>query len=205
MSTPSHEQMIADSRRRFTRWPGWLRLLRFASAPQPGWMESRDPLFKVWEEQRLLVQRGRVVWGALVQANSQLFQWGDMDCPAQLVYSPEPSFDAAPQRLRAVGQAIFDLKHTRPDSPELQVLADSVTQELERSFGLLLPASLGATEDMATSSFMVYRQHLPDGFLRGGVFPILTAPGTRSVMILPYAYWGPDMLQLWMQRSLGRA
>lgn len=170
-------------------------------APGPEWMGPSDGLNEVVAQQRLLLTEGHIVWGALVQANGQLFQPGIEDLPALLVHSTDRHFDAHPQELRQVGQALFALKDTAPAEPELARLAALVTGEKERVLGLDLPPVLSSCPVRA-GVFMVYRKHVPTGMLRCGLFPVLTHPATPVAMMLPFEYWPIELIILWKDGRL---
>ena len=170
-------------------------------APTPPWMGPSDGLNEVVAGQRLLLAEGAIVWGALVMANRQLFEPGTEDLPALLVQSPDRHFDARPQDLREVGQALFALKDTKPADPALARLAGLITGETERALGLELPPAL-SSRPVRAGVFMVYRRHVPTGVLRGGLFPVLTHPSTPAVMMLPFEFWPIELIILWKEGRL---
>lgn len=170
-------------------------------APKPDWMGPADGLNEVVARQRLLLTEGEVVWGALVMANKLLFEPGTEDLPALLVHSPDRHFDARPEALREVGQALFALKDTAPADPELARLAALITGETERALGLALPPVL-CSRPVRAGVFMAYRRHVPTGVLRGGLFPVLTHPSTPAVMMLPFEFWPIELIILWKEGRL---
>lgn len=168
----------------------------------PPWLKPSDPLHAILDQQLLLCQEGQIVWGGLVQANSLLFRPGESDCPANLVYSPEPYFDARPQELRQIGRKLFQLKNTQPRDAEERRIAAIITDELDRSMmGWKLPASITG-HNVLTSTFLVFRKHIPNGVLAGGCFPILMHPQTSAVMIVPFEFWPIDLIRLWQAQEL---
>ncbi|MET8751915.1 hypothetical protein ABZW32_17710 [Streptomyces sp. NPDC004667] len=63
-------------------------------------MEREDPLAEILKVQDMLLAEGRLVWGALVQANNDLFGRGWVDLPAAVIYSPDTAvFDDSPDLL----------------------------------------------------------------------------------------------------------
>lgn len=167
-------------------------------ASKPDWMGPSDGLNEVIAQQRLLLTEGEIVWGGLVMANRLLFKPGTEDLPALLVHSPDRHFDARPEDLRQVGQALFDLKGTTPADPELARLAALLTGETERALGLALPAAL-TSRPVRASVFMVHRKHVPTGMLRCGLFPVLTHPSTPVAMMLPFEFWPIELIVLWKE------
>jgi hypothetical protein len=73
-------------------------------------MESRfDEQFR---DQRTLLERGQVVWGAIIQANEHLFQpkGGSDKLPAAVMYSLESFYDDNPEVLGDQASGLYDLK-----------------------------------------------------------------------------------------------
>ncbi|HEY6096338.1 MAG TPA: hypothetical protein VIU93_15465 [Gallionellaceae bacterium] len=177
------------------------QILASVSAPTPPWMDKRDALNEILRQQSLLLQEGKIVWGALIQANKLLFSPGRDDCPALLVYSADPYFDSRPQELRQIGHSIFSLKDTIPDHPELEEVAQLVSDKMDRSMNFRLPHVL-SNREIRAAAFMVFRKHIPTGVLTAGTFPILIHPSTDAVMIVPCEFWPIELIVLWKEGKL---
>lgn len=169
--------------------------------PRPAWLKDTDGLFEFFERQNLLLTEGHIVWGALVQANSLLFKPGDANCPGLLVHSPDSYFDDRPQELRLIGRTFFSFKHTEPTDPELKEVARLVTDEVDRSMGFELP-EVFSSKPVLSATFMVFRKHVPNGVLSTGLFPILTHPSTRAVMMVPFEFWPIELIVLWKENKI---
>ncbi|MDR1935611.1 MAG: hypothetical protein LBS49_08540, partial [Candidatus Accumulibacter sp.] len=170
---------------------------------------ASDPLNTSVANFPTLLCEGRVVWGALVQANDDLFMPGVFDAaPAEIVYSIDGS--VPPDDLKAIGRALFTLRKQLPPYPYADDALKKYTAylkiETERAFGLPVPASAAALAGMPeplpdtlrTSALWVVRKHLPRGYLASGVFPLLISdrcPG--HAMIVPARAWPPLLLALW--------
>ena len=170
-------------------------------SPKPAWMGPSDGLNEVYRQQRLLLTEGQVVWGALVMANSMLFEPGKEDLPAVVVHSTDPHFDSYPMALCQIAQDLFALKNKTVKEPTLQRLADFVTDERGRDMGLSLSPGL-TSRPVFAGTFMVIRNHVPAGFLRGRLIPVLTHPATPAVMMLPFEYWPIELIILWKEGRL---
>ncbi|MGM9480172.1 hypothetical protein ACS5PN_03165 [Roseateles sp. NT4] len=170
-------------------------------ATPPDWMRPDDSLKEVFARQKLLLTEGRVVWGALVQANNLMFEPGNANCPGLLVYSPDEHFDAHPMELRLVGRAFFGLKGTQPDDPELARLAKLVTEEADRTLQFRLPRVF-CSQDVCSGIFMLFRKHIPNGVLSCGLFPVLTHPSTPAVLMLPFEFWPIELIVMWKEGRL---
>jgi hypothetical protein len=110
------EDLLDEIRARMGQAPRkWGPLARWQLRVRPPrWMPREDALMEVFRRQLLLLTEGQVLWRALVQANSLLFEVGRHDCPAFAVYCTGCAFDACPERLQAIGQQLFALKNTTP-------------------------------------------------------------------------------------------
>ncbi|MCL2658679.1 MAG: hypothetical protein FWD62_14945 [Betaproteobacteria bacterium] len=166
---------------------------------KPGW--GQDQLGEVFFTQRVLLERGDVVWGALVQADNKLFKHGDEDLPGVLVFSRHPHFNSRPQALRRLGQELFANKGKTMGDSAMQEIGAVLANETLRPFNHPLPAILTAHAAWM-SAFLVFRKHLPDGVLSGSWFPLLTSPETRAVMIVPSKFWPIYLVQQWQAGAL---
>jgi len=160
---------------------------------QPG-----DAIWRIYLQQGVLLTKGRIVWGTLIQANKQLFHPGMHDCPAMALYSLDPYFDTHPDELMALAHRLFSLKGTRPADRDELHFARVVTDEMDRSMHLPVPLSLTDGRECFASVIMVYRRHLPGRYLSQGLFPLLVRPEmTKVSMIVPSKYWSSDLLRAW--------
>lgn len=200
---PSMENALQRLRAKFAESSKALNSysLESVKAVAPRWMKTQDPLFGFFDQQQLLLKEGRIAWGALIQANNLLFSPGTEDCPAQLVWSVDPYFDARPQELRVIGRRIFQLKNTKPSDPQERKLAEQITDESTRSLGWKLPDTL-IDRNVVSTTFMVFRKHIPNGVLSASCFPILTHPSTQFVMIVPFELWPIELIILWKDGRL---
>jgi len=160
----------------------------------PIWMKKNDLLFPLVEKQKSLLSKGRVGWAALVQANRILFSQGDDDHPAQLVYSTDSYFNKCPDELANLATQLYQLKNTTPSEASLKEIAELITGELIRDFQWRLPRKMSERE-VFSSTFMVYRQHLPSQVLVGQIFPVVYDE-SGFVMIVPSHYWPIELVTL---------
>jgi hypothetical protein len=171
--------------------------LKFAP---PGWMSQfpRDPLWEIYRHQAKLYQRGVVVWGHIVQANNRLFTPGPDDCPASVIYSPDPALDNKPASLERIAQSLFAVKGTGQSDAELAEFSRLLANERDRAMRLAVPKSLCEGVQVYHTGVMVVRKHLPRGYLTGSLFPLLIQPSiTPAAIILPSQYWPPELTERW--------
>jgi hypothetical protein len=152
-----------------------------------------------FRRQGLLLRKGNIVWGHLVQANNNLFEPGPHDRPAVVTYSADPVFDDRPDLLAAIASRLYDLKETLPDDPAEREWAEIITDGLNRGMGYVSPKSCTYGRDARSSSVMVFRRDIPCGYLRQSLFPLLIHPDTTAVAIIPLQYWPAELVRRWSE------
>ena len=200
---PVMKQLIGALRRSFgagrlLQGGRWMKQVR---TEPPGWMvASGDPVRIFYEKQETLFRKGRIGWGALVEADDGVFAPGEDDLPGVLLFSEDEYFDARPAELAAIGAKLVELRAIGSGS-EASRFAQAVRNDSGRPLGVPVPASLSAREPMM-SSFIAIRAHLPDGLLSGAWFPVLVHPSSVVPMIVPQTFWPPAMLAAWNERRM---
>jgi len=178
----------------------WMKQVRTEA---PAWLASSgDPVGIFYEKQETLFRKGRIGWGALVEADDGVFARGVDDLPGVLVYSEDEYFDARPAELAAIGARLVELKAAGAVGAfEPSRFAQGVRNDSGRPLGVPVPASLSAKEPML-SSFIAIRSHLPDGLLGGDWFPVLIHSSSVVPMIVPYTFWPDAMVTAWNERRM---
>ena len=185
--------VIGDPPRRFS-----LRDRRdYLSLPPPKWVTPTEPFSRYFEDYKRVLREGRLVWGAVVQANDHLFAPGSHDHPAEIIYAPDPGHGNYLATLAQLAHRIFALKGTTPNDEGLARLAYHLTDEMQRVFGLPVPMALGNGVGHELSSVVFHRKHLPSGYLKRSILPVLVSPDPRLVMVLPEKYWPAGLLEWW--------
>ena len=202
---PAMKQLINALRRSFgagrlLQGGRWMKQVR---AEPPAWLTaSGDPVRIFYEKQETLFRKGRIGWGALVEADDGVFARGVDDLPGVLVFSEDEYFDARPAELAAIGARLVELKAAgTAGNAEANRFAQAVRNDSGRPLGVPLPASLSARAP-TLSSFIAIRAHLPDGLLSGDWFPVLIHPSSVVPMIVPQTFWPPAMLAAWSERRM---
>jgi len=154
------------------------------------------------EEHDRLFADGRVVWGALVMANSGLFAPGKRDLPAAVVYSHDDTFDSNPLELKQVATKTVRLKDTLPDDPQLRAFAAEVTDETARENNTLVPPALTYGKVVRYETLYIQRHRLPTQYLADWILPVIVNPKRPThVMVLPLEYWSPQLVQHWRTQA----
>ena len=175
----------------------WERLT-YLRVPAPSWLDKTDLLTLYFRGQKRLLRDGFVTWGHFVQANKLLFQEGRESCPAAVTFSPNPDRPADPTTLQRAAGRLFALKGTTPAEPMAGTMAQHLTNEYSRPFGLPVPPAIHPGS-LVLSTVYVYRPHLPSPrYLCRSLVPLVVSPtAPRTAMLLPARYWPADLLDWW--------
>jgi hypothetical protein len=172
---------------------------RLKTPHMPDWALD-DPLKATFDHATLLYQEGRVVWGAVIQANTSLFTPYAVCAPGEVLYDPR---GYAPQAvLLQVARRLFALRQaTNVTHPALQQYRDHLNAETTRLFNWQVPSDLLPYPLTASTTYFDC-DHLPGGAIGFPVFPLLVHddhPG--AVLPLPKQLW-PEALEMVWQRKL---
>jgi len=180
----------------------WYQKAFYLSISKPSWCDSDDKLFATFQNHRQLLAKGVVVWAHIVQANVLLFQAGRENCPASVVFSPNPALQVEPGDLGKVAHALYELKGTSPTEAELKEFADNITDEVTRTFGLRVPKCVSPHMELYQASTFVTRKHLPNRILSLPFFPLLVAPRPPYYNIpLPSRFWPQPLVDHWCRSA----
>jgi Fe-S cluster assembly iron-binding protein IscA len=145
-----------------------------------------------------LLRRGIIVWGAFAQANSTLFQRGDPNAPANVIWSADPTLDDSPGILVGIADEIFRLKHTTPQDPDLAEMARTITDELNNATAFEVPAKLTKGLGVWMTTTLVNRKCLPGGVIAGRYFPLLIDPDSpENNSVVPTKFWPAGLASRW--------
>ncbi len=176
--------------------------LGYLHVGRPYWLllNRSDRLTVHFQHLSRLFAEGRVVWGHIIQANRLMFQEGNSNCPGEFVYSVQDSEGGDPVHLARLAHDLFRLKGTKPSDPELKPIAEYLTDELVRSFGLAVPTALSPDMPCLISSTMLVRKHLPRGRLCSSLMPLVVSrQEPRIVTVLPERYWPRELIDWWVR------
>ena len=168
----------------------WLDRTFYLYISKPVWCTKEDELFATFQHKKQLLADGIVVWAHIVQANSLLFERGNDNCPASVLFAPDVATDIDPREIGSVARTLFQLKGTTPEEPELKELADNITDESVRTFGLAVPDAASPNHKLFEATTFVTRKHLPNGVLTLPFFPLLVAAKAPYYNFpLPSRFW----------------
>jgi acetyl esterase/lipase len=191
----SSQTLIPNFPQAFGQLPLMERTLYLEKA-WPSWI-AQDPLDKLRHDMPLLMQKGRVVWGRVVQANTGLIEGKLEGAPLEVLYDPRGLFP--PEALSNIGRMLFQLKGEQAGDPDLQRYADHLQKEVTRLFDWRTPPSLVPYPLHASTSY-ISRHWLPGGRLVNPLIPLVVSehcPG--SVAIAPSQLWPAEYKEAWMK------
>jgi len=194
--------LLAECVHRFGESPRRLAIWNrsYFHVPKPDWLKGipDDKLMTIFRYLPALFSQGIVVWGHVIQANSMMFEPGSHDCPGELVYSLDRRRIIDPTLLQQIAFELGQLKRTQPQDDELAVIADYLTNERIRVFGLPVPRPVSPSMPCHISTTLFVRKHLPEERLCKTLLPIVVMPDEPHIaMPLPARYWPKELLQWW--------
>lgn len=162
--------------------------------------DSDEPLNTLFAQADQLLLRGRVVWGALVQANNLLFEPEfRFGAPGEVVYDAQGRCE--PEALEAIARLLMRCKReddAASDDPALQRYGEHLRNERTRMFGFALAGRLLPYPLLASTTYFDQCQ-LPDGMLSRSHFPLLIdADDPGLVLPLPVALWPEALRETWL-------
>lgn len=167
----------------------------------PGWLGEQDGLYHQVRLRDALMQRGELALGAFFMANTVLWEDGDTDAPAGVVYSFDPVLQRFPERLAAIGTALYrfhEYAGEPPVDPWRRLVLDQLHSGYERPLHERVPPELASGRVAYHTSLMVFREHLPTGRITGRWVPLLVLrEGPCPAMIVPSRLWSEPFLEAW--------
>jgi hypothetical protein len=179
---------------------------RYLRPERPTWLNTWDPLALQVRQSGTLAREGQVVWGAIVQANSQLWKEGPEDLTGVMLVDVEGSLDDEAWVLTDLAHQLFEIGQSRGD-PELgstqerQAVREFLAEDLPPA-PLRLGPGLAGERILELIPVLVCRRHLPDGLIVDPLLPLCVQENTRVVYPVPAAFWPDRVLYAW--RALGR-
>jgi hypothetical protein len=172
--------------------------------PRPGWAEASNPIRALFDHQDLVLNEGKICWGYIVMANLVLYAPGpQLVSAANVVWSIDPFVDRFPFWLvrPADHLAHYHDEATRAPQPPIAHLEYLRTRDEHcHVSSIRLPLHMTDGRVVHVLTVLVYRDHLPKGYLTGRLVPLLVLherhlPATG--MILPSSLWPDELRRAW--------
>jgi len=191
----SPQTLVPNFSRAFDQLPPLERAL-FLEKAWPSWI-AQDPLDKLRRDMPLLMQKGRVVWGHVVQANMGLFEGKVAGAPLEVVYDPRGLFPH--EALGGIAGMLFNLRGKQISDPDLLRYADHLQKEVTRLFDWRTPVSF-IPYPLHASTTYISRHWLPGGRVVNPLIPLVVSEHCRgSVVLAPSRLWPADYRDSWMK------
>lgn len=175
-----------------------LKYRSYLQVVPPPWMKG-DELYSQITAMPSLYRTGKVVWAALVQANSLMFKSEGASCPGEIIFDPTGQTDI--HTLLNAAKQLFALKGTTPEQEDQRKYAEHLTDERTRLINFPFPQSL-APLPLRMSSVWFWRMHLPDGMLTLSYFPIIVSDqALGEAIVLPSLFWPDVFKKYWYAAS----
>ena len=192
----STREQLATERKRWTfPYRPYHRLTR------PIWMPRDSPFERLFQDYKMLLAEGSVVWGYLVQAYTRRFETGRDDFAATVIFSLEPYIEGELTCLEVKSRLFHEFKVRTVHTPDAQQFCEAMSRGAFL-FNEKLPNSMTTFgRNVYVTNIVVYRKHLPVSCLQSNWFPMLVRlDQTPASMILPSRYWDARLVNRWLQR-----
>lgn len=140
-----------------------------------------------------VINSGKIYYAYLVEANNLLFEpkkYGMPTHPAVVVYSPDEYFENNPLALRKLAEYMYRTKNST-NGWAGKLLND----ELHYFANKQVPTELTDGREVYMTTIMIYRKHLPLGFISDSLFPIVAAPkSSTAVFVVDVKYWTEPLI-----------
>ncbi|MEL6179106.1 MAG: hypothetical protein AAFS10_09135, partial [Myxococcota bacterium] len=100
-------------------------------------------------------------------------------------------------------EELMAFKGTKPHDEALRRLADHLTLEYTRAFGMKLPETFGVGPGVVLSSTVFVRHHLPLRRMCKPLLPVIALPEPPHVVLaLPERFWPRPLVRAWVSGAL---
>ena len=135
---------------------------------------------------RSVIATGQIHYGYLVQANSELFHFKNLQTvclPGVVIYSTDDYFDAHPLELKKIADALYANRRS-----------NMLRHELSYFTAQRLPDELTDGRAVYITTIMFYRLHLPLGYLTDSLMPLVADPKHSAPYVVDVKYWTETLI-----------
>jgi|GEM_PF-722603 len=156
----------------------------------------------LWDKKPLYIN-GQVVYASLVQANSILFKKHPaINCPAAIVFSYDEYYKHHPRELHKISNLLFSYKDKTNIHNDIKEITDAITDEYKKLHNVPIPTYLTEGRQLYYTTIMVYRCHLPKGYIVSSLFPIVSDFNKpKETYILPRQFWTKPLQDHYLRKS----
>ena len=139
-----------------------------------------------------VIESGKIYYAHIVQANSRLFEdkaFAMLTHPAVVIYSTDQYFEQNPLALSKLARFLFESRNT--DNWAGKIL----NNEYEYESNLQVPMEWTDGRVVYMTTVMIYRKHLPLGYLSDSLLPIIANPqSATAVFVVDVKYWTQPLI-----------
>ena len=134
-----------------------------------------------------VIEKGKIYYAYLVEANRLLFEdkkFAMLTHPAVVLYSTEEYFEKNPTALKKLARYMFDNRNKKGWAGKI------LSNETFYFSNLQVPPELADGHEIFMTTIMIYRRHLPLGYLTNSLLPIIANPlQSSAVFVVDVKYW----------------
>lgn len=139
-----------------------------------------------------VIDSGKVYYGYVIEANHQLFQAKNvatLTCPAVVVYSTDKYFEENPLALKDIVAPMRKIQVVKN-------WANKILKNPTECFSSIqVPRSFTDGREIYMATVMVYRRHLPLGYLSDFMLPIVADPSSQTAaFVVDVKYWTKSLI-----------
>ncbi|MEM6930595.1 MAG: hypothetical protein AAF602_26900 [Myxococcota bacterium] len=164
-------------------------------ASRPPWLDDEDGLSTIYDRYREIAQHGELALAAVMMANEVMWKPGTEDAPSSVIYTFDPVLQDWPAHIRGIAAALYEFHEstaTPPRDPWHRLLLDRLHSGFERTMHQRIPSDITKGFVAYESSCMLFRRHLPGGFLDRRFVPVLVlrrGPTPHPCAVVPSSLW----------------
>lgn len=146
-----------------------------------------------------IVGNGRLSLGALIHANTLLFEPGEHFSVLAAVSTEDRVLRAMPWRLSEIGARVASFHRSRPDperSGHVRFTRELVLTGERYYVQEPVPAELTSGRRVFMHTIAVWQERLPGRRLAGRLFPLVIGTNGRAILV-PADHWTPWFLSRW--------
>jgi Zn-dependent protease with chaperone function len=168
------------------------------------WVDENypDTLATVYDQHELLLQKGRLVWGYVLQCNGELFNPQNRDpLPGYLIYCEHEAEQSAGLLVR-LGTYLFSMREREPNDVDLKHVNKVMTGRADNTLKLQIPTIVTEGRTVYYTGQVIHPDTLVEGYLRDQLVPLIIAPEyTEATLIAPKQVWSEGFIERWQRRE----
>ena len=172
---------------------------------KPDWDWKNDPEIKLMiDSWKNIFKNGKLGWACTVQANRNMYEKGDTNCPGNILIWTDEEKPADLHKMAHLAHNLYDIKGDSEliDDPEIKAFAYSLENEYGRQMRLDLPQRITDGDAITMTTIYYQRRCLPNGILSYPFYPVAYLPGEQIICaMIPCEFWPDELIEAWCQKE----